>query len=126
MFPGPVQPTDPLGHHTDPLASSEPVSSDPAARRRPRAEFPDRFRTNRSHAGELIEDGRNWPGIILIFVGVVAAALTLTAAGYGFAGWAVIAAIVTVVCLIGGTAIVLAEHRRVKAKSGDLPDPGGH
>nr|WP_225726766.1 MULTISPECIES: hypothetical protein [unclassified Nocardia] len=74
----------------------------------------------------MIEDGRNWPGIILIFVGVVAAALTLTAAGYGFAGWAVIAAIVTVVCLIGGTAIVLAEHRRVKAKSGDLPDPGGH
>ncbi|WP_405182219.1 hypothetical protein OG225_14835 [Nocardia sp. NBC_01377] len=76
--------------------------------------FPDHTRTTRTHAGESIEDTRNWPGIILAAVGIVAIALTLTAAGYGFAGWAVIGGIVGVVCLVGGVFLVWAEHRRVQ------------
>ncbi|KAF0846892.1 hypothetical protein [Nocardia caishijiensis] len=89
--------------------------------------FPDTERTTRSHVGESIEDAWNWPGLILIGVGVVLLALTLTAAGYGFEGWAVIAAILCVLCLLGGVAIVLAEHRRIKAREGlRLRDPCGH
>ncbi|MET7771929.1 hypothetical protein [Nocardia sp. NPDC005366] len=76
--------------------------------------FPDYTRTTRTHAGESIEDTRNWPGMFLAAAGIVAIALTLTAAGYGFAGWAVIGAIVAVLCLAGGVLLVWAEHRRVQ------------
>ncbi|WP_433492415.1 hypothetical protein [Nocardia grenadensis] len=89
--------------------------------------FPDNARTTRSHAGETIEDRRNWPGIILGAIGIVLVALTLTAAGYGFAGWAVIAGIIGVICLIAGGLIVVAEHRRVKLEEGaTLREPRGH
>ncbi|MFB7874459.1 MULTISPECIES: hypothetical protein [unclassified Nocardia] len=89
--------------------------------------FPDDERTTRSHAGESIEDTRNWPGLILIGLGLVLVGLTLTAAGYGFAGWAAIAGIVCAICLVAGIVIVVAEHRRVKAAEGlDLTDERGH
>lgn len=89
--------------------------------------FPDEPRTTRTHAGETIEDTRNWPGIIMVALGLVGLALTLTAAGYGFEGWAIIGGIATVVLLLGGVAIVLAEHRRVKMREGTtLSDPRGH
>ncbi|MFF7940950.1 hypothetical protein ACFZC5_14650 [Nocardia gamkensis] len=89
--------------------------------------FPDDTRTNRTHAGESIEDARNWPGIILVAVGIVAMALTLTAAGYGFAGWAVIAGVVCGVCIVAGVLVIIAEHRRIKLREGKrLRDAAGH
>ena len=89
--------------------------------------FPDDSRTTRSHAGESIEVARNWPGIILTAIGIVLVALTLTAAGYGFAGWAVIAGICGAVCLVAGIAMVIAEHRRVKSGEGaTLREQRGH
>lgn len=89
--------------------------------------FPDESRTTRSHAGESIEVARNWPGMILAAIGIVLVALTLTAAGYGFAGWAVIAGIGGGVCLVAGIALVVAEHRRVKAAEGaTLREQRGH
>ncbi|MGW5386686.1 hypothetical protein [Nocardia sp. NPDC003963] len=89
--------------------------------------FPDDARTTRSHAGESIEDRRNWPGIILAAIGIVLVGLTLTAAGYGFAGWAVVAGITGVICLIAGGLIVVAEHRRIKlAEGATLREPRGH
>ncbi|MGO4615122.1 hypothetical protein AB4305_12295 [Nocardia sp. 2YAB30] len=101
---------------------------DPAEHGLPREHsFPDHARTARSHAGESIEDARNWPGMILVGVGVVIVALTLTAAGYGFEGWAVIGGIVAAVCLLTGIFLIIAEHRKVKAREGRaLTDPGGH
>ncbi|WP_405164943.1 hypothetical protein OG203_07475 [Nocardia sp. NBC_01499] len=89
--------------------------------------FPDHTRTTRTHAGESIEDTRNWPGIILVALGLVGLGLTLTAAGYGFAGWAIIGAIATVVCVGLGVLLVVAEHRRLKNREGlKLSDPAGH
>ncbi|MFF0545936.1 hypothetical protein ACWEVD_13280 [Nocardia thailandica] len=89
--------------------------------------FPDDTRTTRSHAGESIEDIRNWPGLFLVGVGLVLLALTLTAAGYGFEGWAVIAGVLCGVCLLSGILIVLGEHSRVKAREGlHLWDAQGH
>ncbi|MFQ6395372.1 hypothetical protein ACLMAJ_18135 [Nocardia sp. KC 131] len=94
---------------------------------RPGYEFPDTSRTTRSHAGESIEDTRNWPGLILMGVGIALLGLTLTAAGYGFAGWAVIGGIACVLCLAIGALLVVAEHRRIKRKEGlDLSEPRGH
>lgn len=82
----------------------------------PDQRFPDDARTTRPHAGESIEDTRNWPGLALVGVGLVLLALTLTAAGYGFAGWAVIAGVLCAVCLLAGVGIVVAEHRRVRTR----------
>ncbi|MFR9753184.1 hypothetical protein ACL02S_19405 [Nocardia sp. 004] len=91
------------------------------------AGFPDRARTTRSHAGEAIRDGYNIPGLILIGLGVLAIGGALTAAGYGFAGWAVVATVAALVCGIAGVVWVLLEHRRVKHREGlALRDQQGH
>ncbi|MFI6871742.1 hypothetical protein [Nocardia sp. NPDC050406] len=88
---------------------------------------PDESRTIRPHAGETLEDTRNWPGLVLLGIGIIAAALTLTAAGYGFMGWMTIGIVATVLCLGIGATLVILEHRRVKKLQGrDLLDPGGH
>ncbi|MBF6174744.1 hypothetical protein IU476_25045 [Nocardia blacklockiae] len=85
------------------------------------------MRTSRNHAGEGLEDGYNVPGIVLCALGIVAMALALTAAGYGFSGWAVVAGVVAAVCAVAGVAWLLLEHRRVKAKEGlALTDQRGH
>ncbi|MFC4373522.1 hypothetical protein ACFO5K_05365 [Nocardia halotolerans] len=78
--------------------------------------FPDESRTIRPHAGESIEDARNWPGLVLAAVGLVLLALTLTAAGYGFEGWAIVAGVACAVCLLAGIGLVVVQHRRVKAR----------
>ncbi|MBF6327689.1 hypothetical protein [Nocardia transvalensis] len=92
-----------------------------------RGGFPDNSRTTRSHAGEGIEDGYNIPGIVLCALGIVALAGTLTAAGYGFTGWATVAGIVCAACFVVGLGWLLVEHRRVKAKEGlALHEQRGH
>lgn len=101
--------------------------SDAPGSGRRRRYSPDTKRTSRSRAGESVADARNWPGLTLLGIGLVALAATLTAAGYGFGGWAVVGAVVTAVCLVAGVALVAAEHRRVRARAGgQLRDPGGH
>ncbi|MFC9995059.1 hypothetical protein [Nocardia sp. NPDC127526] len=77
---------------------------------------PDYTRTTRPHAGEAIEDSRNWPGLLLSAAGIVAIALTLTAAGYGFEGWAVLGAFASTALLGLGISLMVAEHRRVAAE----------
>ncbi|MGS2810562.1 hypothetical protein [Nocardia sp. MW-W600-9] len=90
-------------------------------------EFPDHARTTRSHAGEGLADGYNFPGIVLSALGVIALGLCLTATGYGFTGWAVIGAVAAVVLLGAGATWLLVEHRRIKAKEGlGLTEPRGH
>ncbi|AMY51750.1 hypothetical protein HQO38_16000 [Rhodococcus fascians] len=91
------------------------------------AEANDDDRTMRGHAGEAIVDARNWPGYICIGLALVSLGLTLTAAGYGFEGWAWTGAVLAPVLLVAGTVLVLLERRRVKAQEGkSLTDPAGH
>ncbi|MFC3964464.1 hypothetical protein [Nocardia jiangsuensis] len=101
---------------------------DPGTSERDNDNFaPDRSRTTRSHAGEGIQDGFNIPGIILWALGIVALGGSLTAAAYGFNGWAIIAAILCAIGILGGSAWLLLEHRRIKAREGlALADPMGH
>lgn len=70
--------------------------------------------TTREHPGESIEDSRNWPGYLLVAIGMLSLGLTLVAAGYGFSGWAWIAGAVCIVSLVLGVGLVVAEHLRVK------------
>ncbi len=87
----------------------------------------DEDRTNRSHVGEAITDGRNYPGYLLIGLGLAALGFTLVAAGYGFRGWAVIAGSVCALSFAVGILVVLAERRRIKRLEGeDLFDQEGH
>ncbi len=74
--------------------------------------------TNRSHVGEAISDGRNYPGYLLIGLGLATLGLTLVAAGYGFRGWAVIAGVVCVVSFIVG-------KRKVSFIKNDAPSVSG-
>jgi hypothetical protein len=91
------------------------------------AGFPDRMRTTRNHAGEALEDGHNIPGITLCGFGIVALALALTAAAYGFMGWMVVAAVAAAVCGGTGATWVLLAHQRVKNREGlPLRDQMGH
>lgn len=80
--------------------------------------FPDHSGSSRPHAGESIVDGRNMPGLILVGIAVMGVALTLSAAGVGSIGLAIVGAVVTVICLLAGTAWVLGEHVRVKHHEG--------
>ncbi|MEU7767482.1 hypothetical protein AB0B25_20415 [Nocardia sp. NPDC049190] len=112
-----------------PHGTDEPAREYDRTEHRPRPEqsFPDYTRSDRQHAGESIQDTRNWPGILLFAVSIVTVGLTLTAAGYGFEGWAIIAGVVATVCLCFGVFLIAAEHRRVKTYEGRaLSDPGGH
>ena len=74
-----------------------------------------RARPWHSHAGDLLGDDYNIPGIILCALGIVAMACTLTAAGYGFTGWTQIGAIATAALWITGIGALLVEHRREEA-----------
>ena len=94
---------------------------DPATARRNPRRLP-----RRHHAGEGIEDNYNVPGIILCGLAMVALALTLTAAGYGFAGWAVICAVICAVCAIAGVTWLLLERRRTKQRLPSVPERQGH
>jgi hypothetical protein len=87
----------------------------------------DSSNTVREHAGEALEDVRNWPGYLCIGVGLAALGLTLTAAGYGFGGWVWIGSSAAVALFAVGFAIVLLERKRVNAREGrNLTDPGAH
>ncbi|HLS79433.1 MAG TPA: hypothetical protein VK083_21850 [Nocardia sp.] len=90
--------------------------------------FPDHVRTSRSHAGESIEDTRNWPGMFLVGLGIVTVGLTMTAAGYGFEGWALIGGISTATFLLFGIALITLEHRRMRKISAEQKgyDDRGH
>lgn len=83
-------------------------------------------RRMRHHAGEGIEDGLNVPGMVLCALAVIALALTLTAAGYGFAGWATIAAITSVTLFLLGTAWLYVEWRREHRRHIDPTARQGH
>lgn len=87
----------------------------------------DHSRTFRRHAGEGIDDHKNFPGYVLVMIGFGALAIAITAAGYGYEGWTLIGGIVAAVCLVGGAAWVVLEHRRVKHQEGkSLLDQEGH
>ncbi len=88
-----------------------------------------RTRPWHSHAGDLLGDDYNVPGILLCLLGIVAMACTLTAAGYGFIGWTQIGAIVTAALWISGIGALLVEHRReqmIELKYGRTGHAPGH
>ncbi|RMI30686.1 hypothetical protein EBN03_20945 [Nocardia stercoris] len=89
--------------------------------RQPQTEpgFPDHSAgSSRPHAGESIVDGRNMPGLILVGIAVIGVAATLSAAAAGSLGLAIVGGLITVICLLAGTAWVLGEHLRVKHHEG--------
>ncbi|MEV0030078.1 hypothetical protein [Nocardia sp. NPDC050793] len=65
-----------------------------------------------AQAGDMLDDNYNMPGIVLCALGVVAVACTLAAAGYGYAGWTQLGAIVTALLWSLGIGALVVEHRR--------------
>ncbi|WP_328402587.1 hypothetical protein [Nocardia sp. NBC_00403] len=82
-----------------------------------------------AHAGDLLGDDYNVPGLILCALGIVAMACTLTAAGSGFTGWTQIGAIATAMLWIAGIGALVVEHRReevIELKYGRQGHAPGH
>lgn len=105
---------------TDPRTARSSAPEQQSARRRT-------LRAPRKHAGEGIEDTYNIPGIVLCALSFVALALALTAAGYGFGGWAIVAGVVCAVCLIGGVSWIALESRRTQSRDNwDPHERQGH
>ncbi|MFB7723393.1 MULTISPECIES: hypothetical protein [unclassified Nocardia] len=63
---------------------------------------------DRGNSGDEIHDG---PGLALATAGIVAVALTMMVAGYGFTGWAILSGLAGGLCLWTGIAMIIAEQR---------------
>ncbi|MEV6562104.1 hypothetical protein AB0M22_40725 [Nocardia sp. NPDC051756] len=70
--------------------------------------------TYHSKPGESLADTYNIPGIVLFIGGVVGLACTLTAAGYGFAGWVAIGASATALSFLVSITLFVLEHERLR------------
>ncbi|WP_067570385.1 hypothetical protein [Nocardia acidivorans] len=58
------------------------------------------------------ESARNDIGLPLATLGLIAVAITITIAGYGFSGWAILSGLASALLLWFGISIELAEQRR--------------
>lgn len=87
-----------------------------------RQPVPRQWRRPRHHAGEGIEDGVNVVGVFMFLLGILALALTLVAAGYGFAGWATVAGIACGLLFVGAVAVISLEWHRQHADDGPEPE----
>ncbi|AFU01574.1 hypothetical protein [Nocardia brasiliensis] len=67
-----------------------------------------------SKPGESLADTYNIPGIALFLCGIVGLACTLTAAGYGFAGWVILGSSATALCFGISITLFLLEHERLR------------
>ncbi|WP_405138331.1 hypothetical protein [Nocardia sp. NBC_01388] len=85
-----------------------------------------RFRTPRTHAGEGVEDNYNLPGLALLALALVATALALIAAAYGFHIRAITAAVTAAVLYLSGGLWLAIEWRRRNAqgRSNDIERQG--
>ncbi|MFC9894899.1 hypothetical protein ACFVMC_14530 [Nocardia sp. NPDC127579] len=80
-----------------------------------------------ARVGDFLGDNHKIPGVILCALGIVAVALTLTAAGYGYEGWAIICGITAAALWLTGIAVVSFEHRghgRMDIEHGRLSEAG--
>lgn len=68
-----------------------------------------------AQAGDGVADTYNVPGILLFGLGIGFLAATLTAAGYGYGGWALICAAATLVLWACSISILLIEHAHERA-----------
>ncbi|WP_280313142.1 hypothetical protein [Nocardia abscessus] len=64
--------------------------------------------------GESLADPYNIPGIVLFLAGVVILASTITAAGNGFTGWAVLGGTATTLCFLASVTLLRLEHERLR------------
>ncbi|UGT44187.1 hypothetical protein LTV02_12680 [Nocardia yamanashiensis] len=83
--------------------------------------------TPKRHAGEGIEDGTNVAGLTLLGLSIVALALALVSAGYGFGGWAVVGGVACAVLFIAGAVLLFLEwRRRHRGRNADPEIRQGH
>ncbi|WP_157535454.1 hypothetical protein [Nocardia inohanensis] len=64
------------------------------------------------HPGDAIEDEGEFPALVLCLLSVVGVGLTITAAAYGYRGWALLGAILSAALLIGGLLLIRLEYFR--------------
>jgi hypothetical protein len=73
----------------------------------------DHSRTTMPHAGESMIDTLWFPGLILIFIGVIGLAGIVAVAAYGHPEWVLPLALVSGAVVTAGGGLIALEHRRV-------------
>jgi hypothetical protein len=73
----------------------------------------DHSRTTMPHAGESMIDTLWFPGLILIFIGILGLAGIVAAAAYGHSEWVLAMALVSGAVVTAGAGLIALEHRRV-------------
>jgi sugar lactone lactonase YvrE len=73
----------------------------------------DHSRTTQPHAGESMIDTLWFPGLVLIFLGILGLAGIVAAAAYGHTEWVLPMALVSGAVVTAGGGLIALEHRRV-------------
>lgn len=74
----------------------------------------DHVRTTRPFAGEWLIDVLNWPGYLLMMLGLIATAGSLAAFGSAHTSVGMAVAVAGIIVWTAGLVEVLLEHRRVR------------
>ncbi|MDT5192504.1 MAG: hypothetical protein QOG79_3277 [Mycobacterium sp.] len=90
----------------------------------------DHSRTTQPHAGESMIDTLWFPGLILIFLGILGLAGIVAAAAYGHTEWVLPMALVSGAVVTAGGGLIALEHRRVnrieRRWQAEHPEPDTH
>ncbi|MEV6429298.1 hypothetical protein [Nocardia sp. NPDC051463] len=92
----------------------------------PLDDAPDIARTPESPPGRALADARNRAGFVLLLLGglVTVAAVVIGVAGYS--GAAVAGAIIAIVVVLGGTALIVLERRNARLRQSRTAESGAH
>ena len=90
----------------------------------------DHSRTTQPHAGESMIDTLWFPGLVLIFLGILGLAGIVAAAAYGHTEWVLPMALVSGAVVTAGGGLIALEHRRVnrieRRWQAEHPEPDTH
>ncbi|WP_406233004.1 hypothetical protein [Nocardia sp. NBC_01009] len=89
----------------------------------PLDDAPDIARTPEPQPGQALADARNWAGFVLLFIGGL---VTIAAAAIGVAGYrgpAVVGAVIAIVIVLGGTALIVLERRNARSQQSRTAGP---
>ncbi len=73
----------------------------------------DHSRTTLPHSGESFVDTLWFPGLVLIFLGIIGLAAIVATAAYGHSEWVLPLALVSGAVVTAGGGLIALEHRRV-------------
>jgi Flp pilus assembly protein TadB len=88
----------------------------------PLDDAPDIARTTESQPGQALADARNWAGFVLLFIGSLVAVVSAAVGVAGYLSAAVVGAIIAIVTVLGGVALIVLERGNARARQNSSTD----